>query len=95
LEDVPPVIIEDIDKNTSGDITDQFIAFSPEADRAVMGRFLRSLVRFVAKTNDLDKMDNHMLDNYEMDVESYIDRALKFSELIRIKNNPIIHKIRK
>ena len=38
-----------------------------------------------------------MLENYNMDVESYIDRALKFSELIRIKkefNEKIIHELR-
>ena len=80
-----PLMVQDIDKNIMGDFSDHFVGFTPEADRISIGRFLRSLVQFVAKTNDLEKMDDHMLKNYDMDVESYIDRALKFSELIRIK----------
>ena len=80
-----PLMVQDIDKNIMGDFSDHFVGFTPEADRVSIGRFLRSLVQFVAKTNDLEKMDDHMLKNYDMDVESYINRALKFSELIRIK----------
>ena len=78
-----PVVIEDIDIDTAGDISGQFVAFSREADRTIIARFLRSLVRFVAKSDDAEEMDLHMLSNYEMDVESYIDRALDITELIR------------
>ena len=49
----------------------------------MIDRFLRSLVRFVAQSEDAEKMDLHMFDNYGMDVESYVDRAFELTELIR------------
>jgi penicillin V acylase-like amidase (Ntn superfamily) len=81
--DASPVVIEDIDIDLAGDVSGKFVAFSPDADRAVIDRFLRSLVRFVAQSDDAEKMDLHMLDNYGMDVESYVDRAYRATELIR------------
>ena len=81
--DASPVVLEDIDVDLAGDVSDRFVPISPGADRAVIDRFLRSLVRFVAKSDDAEKMDLHMLDNYGMDVESYVDRALELTELIR------------
>jgi hypothetical protein len=79
-----PVVLEDIEIDLVGDISAQFVAFSPDADRSVINRFLRSLVRFVAQSDDAAKMDRHMLDHYGMDVESYVERAYKITELIRI-----------
>jgi len=81
--DASPVVLENIEVDLAGDVSDQFVAFSPDADRAVIDRFLRSLVRFVAQSDDAETMDRHMLDNYGMDVESYVDRALEITELIR------------
>ncbi|MBN1895242.1 linear amide C-N hydrolase [bacterium] len=78
-----PVVIENIDLDAAGDISDQFAAFSPDADRSVIDRFLRSLVRFVAKTDDAEQMDRHMLDHYGMDMNHYISRALEITELVR------------
>jgi len=81
--EAPPTAYADIDANLSGDISGRFIAFTPEADRWVIDRFLRSLVRFVAKTSDEGKMDSHMLENYGFDVARYVDRAQEITELIR------------
>ena len=83
--EAPPVVFEDIDVNLSGDISDRFIAFSPDADHSVIDRFLRSLVRFVSKSEDPEKMDLHMLENYGFDVARYGDRALETTELIRYR----------
>jgi len=84
--DAPAVVLEDIDVNLSGDVSGRFVAFTPNADRFVIGRFLRSLVGFVAKTDDPASMDLHMVKNYGFNVESYIERALQTTELIRYKN---------
>ncbi len=84
--DVPASVLEDIDFNSSGDVSSQFVPFTSDADRSVIDRFLKSLVRFVAKTDDADKMDGHMLENYGFDVDRYIERALEITELIRIEN---------
>ena len=80
--DAKPLVFEDIDADLSGDISGKFVAFSPEADRFVVGRFLRSLVQFVAKNDDTDKMDIHMYENYGIHLDDYIDRALQINELI-------------
>lgn len=78
-------VFEDIDVNLSGDVSGHFVEFTTDADRSVIDRFLRSLVQFVAKTEDSEQMDNHMLENYGFDVKRYIERALEITELIRQK----------
>ena len=83
--EAPSTVFEDIDVNLSGDISDRFVAFTSDADRSVIDRFLRSLVRFVAKSDDLEKMDFHMLENYGFNVARYVDRALETTELIRYR----------
>jgi len=84
--DAPASVLEDIDVNSSGDVSSQFVPFTSDADRSVIDRFLRSLVRFVAKTDDADQMDNHMIENYGFGVDRYIERALEITELIRLES---------
>jgi len=81
--DASPAVLEDIDIQFSGDVTSSFADFTPDADRATVGKFLRSLVSFVADTEDTDMMDKHMLENYGFDVQGYTDRAIALTELIR------------
>lgn len=82
--DARSLVLEDIDLDRSGDVSGQFVEFSPDIDRSVISSFLRSLVQYVAKTNDPAAMDLHMMQRYGFAVERYVDRALETSELIRI-----------
>lgn len=81
--DATPMVIGNIDVDSKGDVSDRFTPFSPDADRELIGGFLHSLVRFVAKTEDAGRMDRHMIDHYGMDVSRYISRAMRTTELIR------------
>lgn len=81
--EAPSKIIEDIDGQLKGDISGSFVDFNRDADKAVIDKFLRSLVRFVAKSEDADTMDSHMIENYNLDVRRYVERALETTERIR------------
>lgn len=82
-EDAKCMVIEDIDSNLVGDVSSQFVEFTLEADRATIDKFLRSLMRFCAKTENSDTMNAYWVENYAFDVNQYVDRALGISELIR------------
>ena len=84
--DARPLVLADIHLDRGGDVSGDLAEFSREIDRAMISRFLRSLVRFVAKSNDPVAMDRHMQEHYGLTVERYIDRALEISEHIRARS---------
>ena len=78
------LVLTDIHLDRGGDVSGDLVEFSREIDRSVISEFLRSLVRFVARSKDPAAMDRHMTERYGLTVEGYIDRALEISELIRV-----------
>ena len=79
----PPRFLEDIKIDLTGDVSDRFVDFSREADRSVIGKFLRSLVEFCSRTGDPGAMDAYMLEHRGFEVKGYVERALEATELIR------------
>jgi len=81
--DGPSLVLEDIDRDRAGNVRSFFVDFTPELDRRTIERFLKSLVRFVSKTDVPQEMDAYMGEHYGFDVKQYVDRALEATELVR------------
>lgn len=77
-----PLVLADLHLDRGGDVSGRFVPHSRERDRAVLSRFLRSLVGFVAGTDEPAAMDRHLAERYGMSVERYVDRALAATDLI-------------
>jgi len=82
----PSLVFENMDTELHGgrNISNRFVPFTTDSDRRVVDWFLRNLIQFVAKTDDPDRMDRYLRDNYGIGVDQYIKRALKMSALIRL-----------
>ncbi len=81
----PSLVFENMDVELHGErnISNRFVPFTSDLDCRIIDGFLRNLIRFVAKTDDPDRMDQYLRDNYGIGADQYIERALKISELIR------------
>jgi hypothetical protein len=81
--DARSLVLADIDLDQGGDVSGQFVEYSRDIDRAIITSFLRSLVRFVARTDEPAAMDRYMMERYGFAFEQYVERALDVTELIR------------
>lgn len=74
-------ILPNIDLDWKGDISDNLIDYSIEADKAVIETFMRTLIEFFITDNQLScDADGYLLKWYDFDLQHLIDRALEISQ---------------
>ncbi len=74
-------ILPNIDLDWKGDISDNLIDYSIEADKAVIETFMRTLIEYFITDNQLScDVDGYLLKWYDFDLQHLIDRALEISQ---------------
>ncbi|MBT4099987.1 MAG: linear amide C-N hydrolase [Gemmatimonadetes bacterium] len=71
--------VADIDAIGSGDISDGFEPLSEDVNRAIIGRFLTSLVGFVSGSGDRAVMDEYLRSQHDLTLQEFIARAHRMS----------------
>jgi hypothetical protein len=74
-------ILPSIDLDETGDISDNLVDYSIEADRTVIEVFMTTLIEFFISDNQLScDPDGYLLKWYDFDLQYLIDRALEISQ---------------
>jgi len=74
-------ILPNIDLDLAGDVSDNLVDYSIDADKAVIETFMRTLIEFFITSNQLScDADGYLLKWYDFDLHYLMDRALEISQ---------------
>ncbi len=74
-------ILPSIDLDAAGDVSDELVDYSMDADKAIIDTFMRTLIEFFIRSNQLScDADGYLLKWYDFDLEYLTDRALEISQ---------------